>query len=123
MRCVCGCGARGANRHHVVYQQELRRAWSDVTRRRDSTLYAHPPSPWRSLQALVRDDRNLVWMAFECHERHHKRSRVLPLHVLPESVYSFAVELLGNGAAYEYLRRHYARGDPRLDALLYVQSA
>lgn len=91
-RCVCGCGRRSVNQHHVVYRQHLRGA-----------------SP--------KDKRNLVPMAFECHGAHHNRSRVLPLAALPDAAFEFASELMGE-AAYVYLRRRYAGDDPRLEALL-----
>jgi len=57
-------------------------------------------------------------MAFNCHGAHHGRSRTLSLAVLPDSAYSFAVEVLGAGAAYEYLRRRYTGDDPRLTSIL-----
>jgi hypothetical protein len=37
---------------------------------------------------------------------------------LPDDVFEYAAELLGGSAAFEYLRRYYASGDRRLDALL-----
>ncbi len=103
--CACGCGRKkGLHRHHVVYQQRLRQ----VDAERFDTLRADP--------------RNIVLLAFRCHGQHHARREVLPLRVLPDSVYEFAAEVLGYGPAFEYLRRHYAGDDPRLDALLDVVS-
>jgi hypothetical protein len=107
---VCGCGRRGRHRHHVVYQQELRarmRAGGRLDKERREA-YAR----------AISDSRNLVWMDFDCHFAHHNASRRLPLSVLPDSVFEFAVELMGASAAYCYLRRYYAGEDPRLDALL-----
>lgn len=117
MRCVCGCGRGGGQRHHVVYQQELR----DIARARPIVGLVPlkddvPSGPTFGL--LKADPRNLVLVAKRCHEAHHQRVRPLPLHVLPDSVFEFAAEVLGPAAAYEYLRRRYAGGDPRLDALL-----
>jgi hypothetical protein len=66
----------------------------------------------------VRDPRNLVPVTFACHGAHHGRSRPLPLRVLPDAVFEFAAELMGDGPAYEYLNRTYVGRDPRLDALL-----
>ena len=108
-RCVCGCGRKkGLHRHHVVYQQELRRiAGTEVAR----------------AMTLAMDPRNIVLVAFRCHGQHHARREVLPLRVLPDSVFEFALEVLGAGRAFEYLRRHYAGDDPRLDALLEVADA
>ena len=102
--CVCGCGERAVQRHHAIYVQELRRV-------------AGPRSVEREMQ-LISDARNLLPIAHRCHERHHTRFGVLPLTVLPDSVFEFAVEVLGAGAAYEYLRRHYAGDDARLRALM-----
>lgn len=64
------------------------------------------------------DRRNLVPLGPRCHAAHHNRSRPLPLHRLPDSVFEFAAEVLGPGPAFEYLRRRYAGGDRRLEALL-----
>lgn len=109
-RCICGCGRqRGCERHHVVYQQELKR---HVPRSPEG-----PPDIVREL-ALLRDDRNLVWVGPKCHAAHHSRVRPLLVRMLPDSVFEFARELLGGPAAYEYLARRYAGRDPRHDALL-----
>ena len=77
-------------------------------------------------QVLVRgprsdvDDRaNLVPLCRGCHGAHHARSEVLPTRVLPDSAFAFARDLMGAGAAYEYLTRRYMAGnDPRVAALL-----
>lgn len=93
--CVCGCGVRGKERHHVVYAQHCRAAG-----------------------ASTGDLRNIVAVATACHAAHHNRSRPLELRVLPDSVFEFAAEVLGPGKAFNYLERRYAGADPRLDALL-----
>lgn len=67
----------------------------------------------------MRDKRNLVPVAHDCHGAHHARARPFPLRVLPDSVFEFAVELMGVGPAYEYLRRRYSGEDERLTALLF----
>lgn len=95
-RCVCGCGQRSVHDHHVVYEQHVERAGGDV-----------------------KDRRNLVPVAFNCHGAHHGRSRPLELAVLPDSCFVFAGELLG-AAGFDYLRRRYSGEDPRLEALLSV---
>lgn len=81
--------------HHVVYRQEIRKAKGDQC-----------------------DPRNRLSLCPSCHTAHHQRSVVIPLALLPSSAYEFAVELLGPGAAYEYLRRRYVGYDRRLQALL-----
>jgi hypothetical protein len=93
-RCICGCGRPSANLHHAVYAQHVLREGGDL-----------------------KDARNLVPVAFSCHEAHHGRSRPLELGMLPDSIYAFAGELLGS-AAWDYLRRRYSGEDARLDDLL-----
>jgi hypothetical protein len=90
--CFCGCGQRGVQKHHVIYEQHLRPLTRPEARR-----------------TLLRDSRNLV---------HHQRGRPFTLAALPDTVYEFAEEVLGAGPAYEYLRRRYAGPDARLDGLL-----
>jgi hypothetical protein len=94
-RCICGCGQRSCNQHHVVYRQHL-----------------------RQYDGSVKDSRNLVWVACSCHSRHHNGFKRLHLYMLPDSVFEFAAELMGRGAAYEYLKRHYDGSDMRLEFLL-----
>lgn len=96
--------------HHVVYRQELRRL------ARERVTAGPPDVAWEMI--LVADRRNLVPLGPKCHAAHHNRSRPLALHLLPDSVFEFASQVLGAGRAYEYLRRRYAGGDPRHDALL-----
>lgn len=92
-KCICGCGRSGHQRHHVVYAQHLERGDR-------------------------KDKRNLVPVHFECHAKHHARQKPFALHMLPDSVFAFAVEKLEMGPAYEYLRRRYAGDDSRLLDLL-----
>jgi hypothetical protein len=104
-RCACGCGQRGAHRHHCVYKQELK--WH-AERRGDGT----------SFKALAADERNLVLVAFDCHLAHHKARKRYRLSMLPDSVFEFALEVLTAGPAYNYLRRHYQGEDPRLEEMV-----
>lgn len=106
--CICGCGKSPVIWHHVIYQQELRRVAG-----RDDAL----------AERLRGDERGMVPMAQSCHERHHSRSAPLPLSALPDAAYVFAVEVLGVGRAFNYLRRLYAGDDPRLTALLLRKDA
>lgn len=100
-RCVCGCGGRAVQLHHVVYQQAIRAAASSKRRGR-----------------LLKDKRNLVPVAMRCHGEHHARSRPFLLAVLPDAAFEFAAEVYGDHAAWMYLRRRYDGEDPRLDALV-----
>jgi hypothetical protein len=118
-RCVGGCGQRAVQLHHVVYRQELRRICREDERRSGSGMRYRP----LRLSEVRADERNLVPVCAACHERHHRRGVPLRLHMLPDSVFEFAVELMGAGAAFEYLRRRYAGRDPRLDALLEAEAA
>lgn len=113
-RCICGCGARRVQFHHAVYQQQLRKVVREEHRKAGGL---GPPDVIREM-TLVNDSRNLVPVGPKCHAAHHGRSRVLALRMLPDSVFEFAAEVLGAGAAYEYLRRRYEGEDERLDALL-----
>lgn len=94
-RCFTGCGERAVHRHHVVTAQVIRRE-----------------------RGNERDARNLVPVCFACHAAHHNRAAPFELAMLPDSVFEFAVELLGVGAAYEYLRRFHAGHDERLEGLV-----
>jgi cytochrome c553 len=111
-QCV-SCLARAVQRHHVIYRQELRHVGAEWRER---------GGDWKSVDAMKKkwlaDDRNLIPLCQRCHERHHTRFEVLPIHVLPDSVFEFAAELMGAGAAYEYLKRRYTGMDRRLSALL-----
>lgn len=81
--------------HHVVYEQHVRREGGDVY-----------------------DPRNALTLCISCHTSHHRRgSRTVPLRVLRDANYEFAFELLG-AAAFDYLRRRYTGGDPRLQQWL-----
>lgn len=119
-QCIA-CSDCAVQRHHVVYAQALRaharsREVADAAGIGDRR-------PRRSLSTLMADERNLVAVCKKCHERHHSRFVPLSASALPDSVFEFAVELMGNGAAFEYLRRRYLGPDPRLDVLLGEQAA
>jgi hypothetical protein len=95
-RCVCGCGRRAVQKHHVIYRQHL-----------------------RQYGGSMKEKRNIVPMALECHGAHHSGARRLRLSRLPDGVFEYAVELMdGPGPAAYYLERYYSGSDPRLDALL-----
>jgi hypothetical protein len=119
-RCICGCRGPAAHRHHVVTKEEIKKAWRSLHR---ASAAPAPELPWRSLLAALKDERNLVPMRFECHGAHHRRQQVLPLRVLPDSVFEFARDLMGGGPAFVWLARTYAGDDPRLDALLENEEA
>lgn len=93
-RCVCGCGERAVHMHHVLYRQQLRRLRADAS-----------------------DPRSVVPVAFRCHGDHHSGARRLPLAVLPDAAFDFALEAMG-AACYDYLLRRYSGEDPRLDRII-----
>lgn len=80
--------------HHVVYVQRL-----------------------RTLKADAWDPRNRMTICNDAHMAHHRRSKVIQVAELPDLAFEFAREIMGAGAAHEYLSRRYAGTDPRLDAL------
>lgn len=73
---------------------------------------------------ILYDPRNALRLCNDlsgsnCHGNHHNGGdKRVPLSALRDENYEFAVELLGTGRAYEYLRRLYRGEDPRLNALL-----
>lgn len=101
MTCFCGCGERAVHLHHCVTAAYIVRA-------ADTRAEA---------KTLLKDERNLVPVAFRCHGNHHARSKKYELGMLPDSVFEFGRELLGAGPAHGFLTRAYAGTDPRLDAL------
>ncbi len=105
MTCVCGCGQWAPLQHHAIYRQHLRR----VARSKDAT---------RSFTSLIDDNRNKVWVHPACHGLQHNRQRPLSLACLPDSVYEFALEVLGANTAYSLLSRAYDGGDDRLERLV-----
>lgn len=91
----CGvCGRRGRLlRHHVVYEQHVRREGGD---------------PWDLRNALD------VGRYCDCHDAHHRSGpgrRPIPLAKVPEEAIAFAVDLLGEDRAVDYFRRYYACGE------------
>lgn len=98
-RAEVGRTGRRLVQHHVFYAQHVENAGGDVWDPRNSlTVCGGGP--------------------VGCHELHHGRSCPIRLADLPDSVYEFGREVFGGPAAYEYLARRYAVGDPRLDELL-----
>lgn len=92
--CEGGLGERLAL-HHIIYRQTVAREGGDL---------------W--------DPRNALTLCASCHARHHRASAKIPLRVLPDSVFEFAGEVMGRGAAFEYLTRRYEGSDRRLAELL-----
>lgn len=93
-----GVGKKNSGRleiHHAIYDQHIRAAGGNRY-----------------------DTRAGMTVCARCHKRHHLRSVVIPLVVVPDAVFGFASELFGAEGAYEYLRRYYAGEDPRLEGLL-----
>jgi len=87
------CIAPAVNRHHVMYEQHVRREGGDR---------------W--------DSRNAMDLCGACHTSHHRRGNVLPTRSLPTAAVAFAQELLGIERAADYFRRYYddSEADPRL---------
>lgn len=84
-------GIYGLHQHHIVYRQ---------------TVLLHGGDEW--------DVRNALTLCNRCHARHHSSVRYrLPLALLPDPAFEFAVELLRHRAR-AYLMARYAGPDPRL---------
>lgn len=85
------CGKHGLLlRHHVILEQHVRTAGGD---------------PWD-----LRNSMTLGYYACACHRDHHHAVRRLPLAKVPDVAIAFAVELLGEERAADYLARFYASG-------------
>jgi hypothetical protein len=83
------CGVRGTLvRHHVVREQDVRKAEGDPWELRNSILIG-------------------AGYSCRCHRRHHDHFRRISLSLVPAEAIAFARELLGAGAAEDYLARHY----------------
>lgn len=98
---VCAlCGKRGDfHAHHVVDKQTLRGAGLP-----DDALY---------------DTRNALRLCpRKCHFQFEARMVEIPLNHLLDQNIEYAVEVLGRGKAYNYLRRQYSGSDPRVEAIL-----
>ncbi len=67
------------------------------------------------------DPDNALALGPCCHQGQTSRLRQLPLTCLRDENYEFAARALG-AAGYDALRRRYSGDDPRLDALLALQS-
>jgi hypothetical protein len=75
-------------RHHVVTENHVRQMGGD---------------PWDLRNALLVG----IWCPERCHSRHHSAFRRIELAVLPGEAIAFAVELLGDARAAQYLERYY----------------
>lgn len=90
-RCAI-CGARQVQGHHILRQQDLRRAAQALD---------------LEFERLRWDDRNRLPLCEKCHGLHHARQRPVPLQVLIKhapKVFQMAREL----ELEESLRRQYA---------------
>lgn len=89
------CGACGKEqlciRHHVVYEQHVRREGGD---------------PWDQANAM------LVGTRCRCHENHHGAVERIALARIPQTAIDFAIGLLGADRAALYIARYY-RTDPK----------
>lgn len=80
--------------------------------------------PYSEEPQVLYDPRNALRLCNDisgsnCHGNHHNGGdKRVPLSALRDENYDYAVELLGVGPAYDYLRRYYRGEDPRLKALL-----
>jgi hypothetical protein len=99
--CFCGCGQRGVQKHHAIYEQHLRPLTRPEARR-----------------TLLRDARNLVPSLGTATPRIISAAGRSRWRRCPTRSTSSRRRSLGVGPAYEYLRRRYAGPDARLDGLL-----
>lgn len=99
--CANGCGQLAVHKHHICFQQHVRKAL--------------PPE---ARAAAVADPRNLLPLCWECHAATHNRTRPLHFEIFPDELFDFVREVFGAGPGYELLIRHYVGEDERVAALL-----
>lgn len=75
--------------HHVVLAQHVRREGGDVWDFRNALPVGQP-------------------FLCSCHEAHHNAQPRIPAAKLPDDAIRFAVELMGEDRAAEYIRRYYS---------------
>jgi len=73
---VCGKWIMLMDPHHTIPAQVLRRELSFL--------------PDDKLAQVLGDERNLMWLCRDCHERHHNRSRPVPAGCLNNGHWEFA---------------------------------
>jgi hypothetical protein len=74
-------------RHHVITEQTVRREHGD---------------PWNLCNSME------LGRYCACHRRHTSAAGRLPLTAVPDAALAFAVDLLGEARAADYLARYYA---------------
>lgn len=95
------CGSRqNLVQHHVIFNQELRRAGGDPYDPRNALTLCHG-------------------IGDGCHPKFHQRTAPIPLTALSDENLAFAFELMGVRAV-NYLTRHYSGEDFRLEQFLFV---
>lgn len=93
-RCeVPGCpnprpGKRRLHLHHVVTRQVIRRNRGDQ---------------WDPAVGMTVCD--------SCHSKHHHRTRPIPRSAVPAAAVAYAVQLMGEDRAEDYIARYYSAGD------------
>lgn len=94
---ACGRADRPWEAHHVVEKGHLKR---------------------EGIGDLMHPDNALRLCEYPCHAQHTNAHKRLALSCLTDRNIAYAVILLGEQTAHNYLTRHYAGSDPRVDALL-----
>ena len=84
--CQCGCNrfSMHLERHHVVYEQHVRREGGD---------------PWTLANSML--------LHPDCHARHHSGFRRVPVEYVPVEALRFALGLLGEARSAAYFQRYY----------------
>lgn len=79
-------------RHHVVYEQHVRREGGN---------------PWDMANAMLLG----AWCT--CHADHHSGKARIATSLIPETALDFAIGLLGTDRAALYIARYYRTDDPK----------
>lgn len=114
------------------------RAFKEAARRqrvcavcgRKADIKGKGPNPWQAHHVITRSylrrnaypewhpDNSLRVCEHPCHEHHTCAHKRIALSCLTDRNIAYAVRLLGEGKAHNYLTRHYTGTDRRVDALL-----
>ena len=110
-------------------EEGLRQAFRDAARFQGICAVAGHRGPWDAhhvveakwlkvnAPTLLWDPRNALRLSKRVHERHTNWVRRVPLKALRDENIAFAFSVMGAGA-YDYLRRHYAGPDERIELAL-----
>lgn len=113
-----------------AFREEARRQRVCAVCGRTANIPGEGPNPWEAHHVITRSflkrnrlaefhpDNSLRLCSYPCHALHSTAALRIPLTCLTDRNVAYAVRLLGEAKAHDYLTRHYTGTDPRVEALL-----